>query len=88
MHQFVVAEGGEPLHLADNRAHVPHRFHDVARARLAFGANHRRAFRNASQRFTQIPRAAHKRHAIIVLPHMILFVGGGQHFALVDEIHF
>src|SRR5258705_6409382 len=53
-HQLVVAHGGQLLHLADDRAHVPHGFHHVSRARFALGANHRRAFRDAPQRFTEI----------------------------------
>ena len=68
----------------DDRAHVPHRFHDIARARFALGANHRRAFGDAPQRFAQIPRAANERHLETVLPDVVLFVGGREHFALVD----
>ena len=88
MHQFVVAHGGELLHLADDRAHVPDRFHHVSGTGFALGADHRRAFRDAPQRLAEIARAANKRHAVIVLPNVILFVGGSQHFALVDEVHF
>src|ERR1700733_10090357 len=29
VHQFFFAEQSEPLHLTDDRTHVPHRFHDV-----------------------------------------------------------
>ena len=67
---------------------MAHGFDDVARAGFALGANHRRAFGNAPQRFAQIARAAHERHFEIVLPDVIFFVGRGEHFALVDEIHF
>src|SRR5216683_2522467 len=88
MHQFVVAHGGEPLHLTHNRAHVPHRLYYIARAGFALGANHRRAFRHAAQRFTQIARATNERHAEIMLPDVILFIGGSQNFAFVDKIHF
>ena len=67
---------------------MPHGFHDVARARFALRANHGRAFPNAPQGFAQVARAANKRHAVIVLPNVVFFIGGGQHFALVNEVHF
>ena len=57
-------------------------------AGFALGANHRRAFGDAAERFAEIARAANERDAIVVLPDVILFVGGSKHFALVDEIDF
>ena len=72
----------------DDRAHVAHRFDDVARARFALGANHGRAFGDAPQRFAQIARAADERHFEVVLPDVVFFVGGREHFAFVDEIDF
>ena len=44
-----------------NRAHVADGFDDIARAGFALGADHRRAFGNAPQRFAQIARAADER---------------------------
>ncbi len=88
MHQLIVAHRGEFLHLAHDRAHMPHSFHHVAGTRFALGANHRRTFADAPQRLAQIARAAHERHAVIVLPNMVFFIGRRQHFALIDEVHF
>ena len=58
----------------------------LPRAGLALGADHRRAFGDAPQRFAQIARAADERHFEVVLVDVVLFVGGRQHFALVDVI--
>src|SRR4029077_5353913 len=61
---------------------------DVARARFTLGANHRRAFRDAPQRFTEIARAADERYTIVVLPDVILFVGRSEHFAFINKVDF
>src|SRR6516164_1213019 len=76
----------EALHLTDDRAHVAHRFHHVPRAGFTLGADQRRAFRDAPCGFAQVARSANERHTVIMLPNMILLVGGRQHFALVNEI--
>ena len=75
-------------HFANDGAHVANGFDDIAGAGFALGANHGRAFGDAPQRFAQIARAADERNVEIVLPDVIFFVGGSEHFALVDEIHF
>ena len=87
VHQFFLAQHGELLHLFDDGADVAHRFHDVAGARLALGADHGRALADAPQRLAQIARAADERHLEIVLVDVVLFVGRRQHFALVDVVH-
>src|SRR5215472_5153808 len=87
-HQFVVAHGGELFHVAHDRAHVPHGFHYVAGAGFALRTNHRRALADAPQRFAQVARPAHKRNAIIMLPDVILFIGGSENFAFVYEVDF
>ncbi len=66
---------------------MAHRLDHIAGASLAFGANHRRALADAPQRFAQIAAAAHERHLEIALIDVMLLVGWGQHFALVNIIH-
>ena len=85
-HQLFLAEHRELLHLFLDGAHVPHGFDDVARAGFALGADHGRAFGDAPQRFAQIARAAHERHLEVALVDVVLFVGGREHFALVDVV--
>ena len=65
---------------------MAHRFHDVAAARLTLAANHRRAFGNAAQRLAQVLGTAHEGNQELVLGDVILFVGGREHFGLVDVI--
>jgi len=60
VHQFIVAHGGEALHLAHDRAHVTHSLDDVAGTGLTFGANHGRAFGYAPQCFAQIACTTHE----------------------------
>ena len=48
--------------LAHASAHVAHGLHDVAGARLALGADHGGALRDAAQGLAQIPRAADEGH--------------------------
>ena len=67
---------------------MAHCFHDVPRTRFALGTYHRRTLGDAAEGFAQIACAANKRHFEVVLPDMIFFVCGRQHFALVDEIDF
>ena len=55
---------------------------------FALGADHGRAFGDAAQRFAQIARAAHERHLEVALVDVVLFIGGRQHFAFVDVVHF
>jgi len=47
--------------------------------RFALGANHRRTFRNAPERLTEIARATDEGHAEVVLPDVIFLVGWRQH---------
>ena len=61
-------------------------FDDVARARLALGADHRRAFADAAQRLAQVAAAADERDRELPLVDVVLLVGGGEHLALVDVV--
>ena len=61
VHQFLLAEHGELLHLLDDGADVAHGLDDVAGAGFALGADHGRALGDAAQSLAQIARAADKR---------------------------
>ena len=84
--EFFFPQHGEDLHLLHDLADVLDGVDDVARARLALGADHGRAFGDAPQRFSQIARAADERHGERVLIDVMRFVGGRQHFGLVDVV--
>ncbi len=65
---------------------MAHRFDHVARPGFALGADHRRAFVDAAQRFAQVAAAADERHLELVLVDVVFLVGGGEYFALVDVV--
>jgi len=58
--EFLLAQGSEGLHLADDLAHVADGEDDVAGAGFALGADHGRAFGYAAQSLAQVARAADK----------------------------
>ena len=58
----------------------------VAGARLALGADHRRALGDAAQRLAQVGRAAHERHGELPLVDVVGVVGRGEHLGLVDVV--
>jgi hypothetical protein len=70
-----------------HRARVAHRLHYVARARLAFCAQHGGALRNAAKRLAQVAAAAHKGHRELVLVDVVLLVRHGEHLGLVNVVH-
>ena len=74
------------LHLLDDGADVADRFDDIAGAGFALGPDHRGAFGDAAQSFAQIARSADERDLVSLLIDVVLFVGGREHFALVDII--
>ena len=65
---------------------MAHSFDHIAGAGFALGADHRRAFADAAQRFTQVAAAANKGHLEVVLVDMVRFIGRGEHFRLIDVI--
>ena len=71
----------ELLDVAQDRTQVADRFDDVAGAGLALRADHARAFADASQRFTEVRRAAHERNREGPLVDVVRLVGRCQHFA-------
>ena len=85
---LVVAQGDELADLLVHGAHVTHGLDDIARARLALGADHGRALRDTAQRFAQVLRAAHERHVELVLVDVVHVVGGAEHFGFVDVVDF
>ena len=85
---LVVAQGDEFADLLVHGAHVAHGLDDVARARLALGADHGRALGDTAQRFAQVLRAAHERHVELVLVDVVHVVGRTQHFGFIDVIDF
>ncbi len=52
VHQLIAAERCKTAHLTGNGSHVTNGFDDIARSGFALGADHRRAFSDATQRFT------------------------------------
>ena len=67
-------------------AHVAHRLDDVAGARLALGADHRRALADPAQRLAEVRRAADERHLEVPLVDVVALVGGREHLGLVDVV--
>ena len=55
---------------------------------FALGADHGRAFCDATKGLTKIARAANERHFESVLPDVVLFVGRSEHFTFVDVVDF
>ena len=70
----------------DDLAHVLHGVDDVAGAGFALGADHGRAFGDAAESFAEVARAADEGGGEGVLIDVVSFVGGGEHFGLVDEV--
>ena len=85
-HQLRRVHRGEPAHGAHHCAHVPDGLHDIARARLALGADHGRPLRDPAQRLPQIARAADERHRKGVLVDVILLVRRCEDLALIDVV--
>ena len=77
----------ELLDGAVDGARVAHGLDDVARARLALGAQHRRALGDAAQRLAETLAAADEGGGELVLVRVVAVVGHGEHLALVDEVH-
>ena len=71
---------------AEDGAHVRDRVDDVAGAGLALRPDHRGAFRDATQRFAEIRRAADERHGERPLVDVVLEIGGREDLGLVDVV--
>ena len=85
-HEFIVGQSLQTADLAQHGPGVAHGLDHVAGAGLALGADHGRAFADAPQRLAQVAAAAHERHLEGMLLDVVVFVGGGQHFRLVDVV--
>src|ERR1019366_5667282 len=84
--ELFLAEDGELLHLFDDGADVANGFDDIAGAGFALGTDHGGAFADAAEGFAEVARAADEGSLKAGLIDVVLFVGGGEDFALVDEI--
>src|ERR1019366_8046761 len=84
--EFFLAEHGELLHLFDDGADVADGFDDVAGAGFALSADHGGAFADAAEGFAEVARATDEGSLKAGLIDVVLFVGGGEDFALIDEI--
>src|SRR5713101_399873 len=60
--------------------------HDVARARLPFRSDHRRALADAPEGLSEIPAATHEGNRELVPIDAVGLVGGSQDLRLVDEV--
>ena len=65
---------------------MPHGLHHIAGARLALGADHRRALADAPQRLAQVAAAAHEGDLEEVLVDVVRLVGRRQHFRFVNVV--
>ncbi len=84
--EFFFAEDGEDAHLLHDLADVFDGVDDVAGAGLTLGADHGCAFGDAAQSFAEIARAAHEWNVEGVLVDVVSFVGGSEHFGLVNVV--
>ena len=84
--QLRIVHHAEALDLARDAAHVADGLDDVARARLALGADHGRALGDAAQRLAEVGGAAHERDLEVPLVDVVGLVGGGQDLGLVDVV--
>src|SRR5262245_22511621 len=62
------------------------RLHDVAGAGFPFGSDQRGTLANPPESLSEVPRPAYERDDKVPLVYVVLFIGGRQDFALVDEV--
>ena len=84
---LLAAESPEPLDPADDPAQMTNRLHDVPGARLALGANHRRALADPPQGLAEVGRSADERDLEGVLVDVMRLVSRRQDLGLVDVVH-
>ena len=84
--EFVLGHRRQAADLAADLAHVRRRVRHVAGARFTLGADHRGALVDASQRLTEVGRAAHERHVEGPLVDVVGVVGGREHLRFVDVV--
>ena len=84
--ELLLAQRLEPADAAEDRAHVRDGVDDVAGARLALRADHRRALRDPPERLAEVRAAADERDGELPLVHVVLEVGRRQHLGLVDVV--
>ena len=84
--ELFFTQHGEDLHLLHDLANVLHGMNYVTGTSFAFGADHRRAFRNTAQGLAQIAGAANERNREGVLIDVVRFVSRRKNFGLVDVV--
>lgn len=85
--QFRSAHRRRLLDVRVDLPHVAHRLDDVARAGLAFCADHRCALKDAAQGFAEVAAAADEGDAEGVLVDVVDGVGGREDFRLVNVVY-
>ena len=73
--------------LAHHRTLVTDGLDDIAGAGFTFGADESGAFRDAAQRFSEIPRAADEGDLEVVLVDMVLLVSGSEDLGFIDIVY-
>ena len=81
-----VVERLQAADLGADAAHVAHGLDDVAGARLALGADHRRALADPPQRLAEVGRAADERDLERPLVDVVGLVGRREDLGLVDVV--
>src|SRR3954454_6417968 len=76
----------ERRHLPQHGSLMADGLHDVAGARLALRADHRRALSDPAEGLAEVARATHERNRESPLVDVVLLVGRRQDFALVDVV--
>src|SRR5579859_1804076 len=84
--QLRLVEPGERLDATGDLADMANGLDDVAGARLALAADHRRTLVDAAEGLAEIASAAHERHVELALVDVELLVGRREHLALVDVV--
>ena len=85
-HEFVRPHAVKLPDLAQDGPGVTDGLDNVAGPRLALSPDHGRPLADAAERLAQIPAAADEGHREVVLPDVVLLIGGGQHLGLVDVV--
>ena len=84
--KFILIHALQAADFTHHRARVADSFDHIAGARFALGADHRGTLGDTTQRLAQVATATDKGHGKFVLVNVVIFVGGGEHFALINII--
>lgn len=84
--QLFVVHRPDTADVRHDRSLMTDGFDDISCACFALGANEGRAFRDASQRFAKVFRAADERDLERVLVYVMFLVRRRQHFGFIDIV--